>query len=264
MTFADLISTSFHSPSLVAWYLFEVQFSAQLCKAIVAIAHLASTASSLSLLCLNVDKFLYMTFSLKYELYVTKNRAIAANFIAWSLSFGWALMFVQYFIHDVKDGCSYGEVDTVSYTVFSVAFFILPTLLSLFISIHIALVVSRYIGTPKRSDVMLHQQGSNSNSRNRTPFVKKSRSKCRPLKRVAFIFTTTAWTAITCLPYKCAFMLRHVLFTDDLSPLRYVFYGLMSANAAGNPIITLFTLRLYRSCTVRLFKKCAPRHGSSS
>jgi hypothetical protein len=252
---ADFLSTAFHYPAVAAWYISNAEYDPNFCLALVLVAQATSMASSLSLLCLNVDKFLYVTYSIKYELYVSQQRALLATASVWAVSIGWALVFVTNFINGVGHGCSYSGIETTSYIVFSVCFFILPTILSLIISIHIAVIVSRYTCASKLELTAIKQQNQ-LNAGNCKRHSINQRCRWKPLKRITFIFTTTVWTVITCLPYRLLFMLRLSESPNGFYLLRYILYGVMSANAAGNPIITLFTLKLYRTCTVKMFKKC--------
>lgn len=86
-------------------------------------------ASSLSLLLLNIDKFLYVYKPLHYHLIMTKSRIVASGFTAWSIAIaGAALLCFGPATEYALSSCHFKPTLREVYLSFLVIFFVLPVL----------------------------------------------------------------------------------------------------------------------------------------
>lgn len=151
MTFADLLFCGVHSPMMFLSYSRGVDFSAVPCVALFAVTHMATVASSLSLLLINIDKFLHLRRPLHYAVYVTTNRGLLSVLLCWIVSIGWSLLFIFGSYIEYNERCDVRVTDKGIYILFAVGFFVVPTVISLVISVYVAVVVFEARVRTKRS-----------------------------------------------------------------------------------------------------------------
>lgn len=264
MSTADLIFSMFHAPLGFVYFYMGAKLSAWPCFFFYTTTHISTIASSLSLLWLNVNKFLQLHRPLHYFLYMTKSRAVAFIAAGWTISIGWGLFFV--FGPFMKyDECNVSLRYPELYIFFATEFFVLPTVVSLFVSVDIAAVVlnenrRRFRELllrpviPRNSRTLEGQYPEPPPSHHQPLVNDRRRSKnsrdTGNIRRITFVFGTTVWSAITVLPYRLAYI-AHLLPGNQSTPtgvaITFCLFAMMALNAAGNPFITLLTHQQYSS-----------------
>ncbi|KAK6765152.1 hypothetical protein RB195_025188 [Necator americanus] len=90
-----------------------------------------------------------------------------------------------------------------------------------------------------------------------------TRSEIRQRKklfhRLFFLFSSTLWTFFTCLPYRILYLLNMLCTpcrTVLVQQLTDIFFRILVVGMVINPVITIWTQRIYRMRLLRLFNKC--------
>lgn len=244
MALADFTFTVIHSPMMFAHYSLNVKLHPAACLTLYITTYATTTVSSLSLLLLNVDKFIYLHKPLHYFIILTKPRILSAIILAWITAFVWALVFLLGPFTVYTKPCDFRPAVLNMYIFFAVFFFTLPIILSLVISIYIAMLVVR---TKKEKQIreIRHSFGRPNYIQNK----QDNSGAMNQLKTITFVFTTTIWSCISCLPYRiayAAYLSPGFRVTEGKIHLFYFFYALLAANAAGNPMVTICTQRQYK------------------
>lgn len=197
MTLSDWFFSSIHAPMMFAQYAFGVKYGSETCLIMYIVTHASTICSSISLLWLNVDKFLYLNQPLHYQTRVTSRRALGAVICAWATSVVWALFFMLGPFTKYTPPCEFRPSHIYWYIAFAVGFFVVPTVVSLSVSIYIACVVIRVM----RENEARRRTGTVLCNGSGTP-GQRSTTTTANIKAIAFVFTTTMWSAVTYLPCK--------------------------------------------------------------
>lgn len=223
------------------------------CWTIVAASHWSTIASSLAVLCLNIDRYIAIVRPIHYPILVTKCRIYLSVVLCWTVASGWA----TFFIYRTYDGmstadCALKPSKIGYYAAYTCTFFIVPNCISLILSIFVALtVLRRRRNRILTSSVKIPNQPCSIRIRSTNSGDLKSRKPRTTTKMLTFVFVATIWSCLTNLPYRlCA--LVGISLGSQLSELTYfvvltdLLLALMYSNPAGNPFVTIFTQRRYR------------------
>lgn len=276
MSTADLIFSIFHSPIGFVYFYLGIPLNEWTCYFFYTTTHVSTIASSLSLLWLNVNKFLQLHRPLHYFLYMTKSRALIFIAIGWLISLAWGAFFVFGPFIKYSNGCTailrYPEL----YIFFATEFFVLPTVVSLFVSVDIALLVlnekqrrfRENFLRPSRPRQSRTPEIQNEEQPQLVPGRQRSKNGRDPgnVRRISFVFATTVWSAVTVLPYRIAYIINSLPGykpTNFGMSLSFCLFALLALNAAGNPFITLLTHKQY-SNQVYDWLRCSRRAPNES
>lgn len=141
MTSADLLFCAVSAPLMFSNFNRDIGLSAVPCLTLFAVTHASTVASSLSLLWLNLNKFLHLHMPLHHFLYITRSRALGCMLISWLASIAWGFLFIlgPFITYDAQ--CNIFLHHKSVYVVFVTVFFVLPAVVSLVISVYVAVVV---------------------------------------------------------------------------------------------------------------------------
>lgn len=283
MAVADFLFTSVHCPLMFLNYSLLIDLCPHSCKFLYFITHLATVASSLSLMCLNIDKFVSLRYPLRYHALITRKRIKLMISSLWFLSSAWATFFVFGPLTAFNEKCEVYTVVPHAYAMFATVFFVLPVLFSLAISSYTLRVAT----VARRSEPRRPSRGSVSENRlmendphadchsachhmntsfhEDVPSTEDPSATVHPathrrrlvstLKTVTFVFCTTIWTSLTFIPYRAAYLIYHFLDGDVLTKVCFALFALMVSNASGNPLITLATQYQYRAPVKKFFAR---------
>lgn len=282
MTVADFLFTSIHAPLYGTMYAFQLDYSFPVCHFLYIATHTSTVSSSLSLLCLNIDKFVAIHKPLHHSLIMNKKTTLRLLALCWIVSASWAVLLTEGPLMSMPIPCKATLEHEVAYYTFTVVFFVLPILLSFLIAVYVALVTGRRSSMVSR-DESAHSQTARAEDTNNTKELVCQRHWTRERRRtnldkykshaktLTFVFCTTVWSTITSIPvrilrdswvpmgapmtlhllkclyfqYRTSFVLQ--IYQISSIELSMFLFGLMAANALGNPFITLTTQRQYRS-----------------
>lgn len=256
MTMADFIFTAVHAPLYGIMYVWMIDYSFTTCRFLYISSHTSTVASSLSLLALNVDKYFAVARPLHHALIISKKVTTSLLAATWIISISWAVLLTCGPLTQMPRPCLVTLNHDIAYYTFAVVFFVLPILFSFVIAIYVALVTGRSLVTrednsPNSNRAEISPQHSSKeqvlyqrhcNRGRRTTAIDKYKSQAKTL---TFVFCTTIWSTVTSIPYRTSFVLH--IFKISSVELSMFMFGLMAANALGNPFITLFTQRQYRT-----------------
>lgn len=89
-------------------------------------------------------------------------------------------------------------------------------------------------------------------------------------QRLFFVFSSTIWTCVTCLPYRLLY-LTYLSFAEAKVPgtrmntvlvyLITAFFPIVVVGIVINPWITILTQRMYRECLLLYFRKIGSVFG---
>ncbi|KAF7637392.1 hypothetical protein Mgra_00003137 [Meloidogyne graminicola] len=222
MTLADLLTCTIYMitrsyvnifPQLFCYPYYILVVSSQLC-------------SCLNLLWINLDKFLFIKFPLHYYTLVNKKRIILLMILSWILIFG--LVSFLYWFMEIKNSC-----DKVILSGHIYLFICLLYIISLINSLIFSIIIFYIAQKSKHS---------------------KSSKEFQLFKRLFFVFSSTLWTFCTCLPYRLLYLgvLLSILKLPSLliKTTINIFYFILVLGIVFNPIITIFTQKIYRNCLI--------------
>lgn len=245
MTAADLLFCSIHSPMFYALYTLGQRFDSGSCSLFYIISHISVVASSLSLLLINVDKFLALHKPLHYPSLMTTRRVWATLVCFWLVSIAWASFLVFGPFLSISNNCGpiFKPEYRILYYIFAVIFFALPVCASVFIAVFV-IGIARRSRTPNllvRSAgtgnglaskwlLELHMASSNveTNSQKQRQVHQERRKN---VKAITFVVTTTLWSAVTLLPYRFALIGNWMGYGGVVWPS--IFLALTTMNALG-------------------------------
>lgn len=277
MTCGDLLFASVHAPMMYGWYSSTLEMTDGPCYITYGSTHISTTVSSISLLLLNVDKFIYLHWPLHYHDIVSTRKVIMLTVGTWMISLGWTFLFL--FGPFMKRGpeCSWSAQHHEFYVIFLVIFFLMPILLSTATSLYIATVAVRaslqeaasqaaYGISPngtcmadyQSESVMVAEETTRSvvipppSNGHRMTLTSPTVTSIRPWRTITFVFSTTIWSTITYLPYRISFIYSTVTHDIQLT-WYYPLFALMVIYPAGNPFITIFTQPPYRRRALDIF-----------
>ncbi|KAI6177305.1 hypothetical protein M3Y97_00892200 [Aphelenchoides bicaudatus] len=204
------------------------RFPAFLCYPYYICIFTCQICSCVNLLWLNVDKLIYIKFPLHYYQLVRRERLLVLTFFTWT--FFIILGLVAYYNMVVKQACN--------------AIFINPFIYLSIIIIYV-LVITLSFAISAVIYCIAH------NFRRNEP-----QAQSRIFQRLFFLFSSTLWTFVTCLPYRILYLLSPLfpscfqLNENDKLPLfcqlTSYFYLIIVIGIVVNPLITIITQRMYR------------------
>lgn len=263
MLSADFLMCCVHSPLLFMQYALGIHHGRFVCNLMYTVTFISTISSSLSLLSLNVDKFYHLYKPLHYDSIVTPRKLGAAVFSCWTISVCGTMVF----LHGpgqklAKNECGFDAEAIGVYVIFTCCFFILPNIVSLFISTYVVTIVIQTRG----SKMAVSQQSANSDKeirrtsapeernalrlptlselrraseflspktpRRSTGYEASSISKRRNSKptpttfvSILFVFCTTLWALFTTLPYRIGYIMAsmRVMNTDNFGNMLLLF-----------------------------------------
>uniref|UniRef100_A0A0K0E5D3 G_PROTEIN_RECEP_F1_2 domain-containing protein n=1 Tax=Strongyloides stercoralis TaxID=6248 RepID=A0A0K0E5D3_STRER len=229
MTLADLITCLIY----ISTRPILSKASENMCYPYYVLIFVSQFCSCLNLLWLNVDKFIYIKHPLNYYLIVTRKRVLIVCWLTWiGLSFLGAL---TYSTMKIVHPCNAVKISDFIY-LYIVIMYVVIISGSFIIS-----AIIYFIAT---------------NSRRMEP---SARSQL--FKRLFFVFSSTFWTFITCIPYRLLYLTYFLLndfLSQDFSPFFYqltdFFLYFIVVGILMNPLITILTQRLYREKLFYYFK----------
>lgn len=161
-----------------------------MCRPYYVINWMCQIASIMFLLFLNVDKFISLSFPLRYNALVTERRVVSQVLICWLIisvyACGSAFEPLLIFAKPECSGC-HMSINPNNYAFMIFICYLCPTVISLVISIYIFVLAqhkTRWV--PDFPDSK----------------VERRRERRRLFKRIFFVFSSTIWTAVTSLPYR--------------------------------------------------------------
>lgn len=162
-------------------------FSRLICRCYYITIWTCQIMSVVSLLFLNIDKFVCIYYPLHYRQIITEKVVAGQLFIAWTCTIAYTMFSyigptVKFIPHNETD--CWATMDPTNYLLMISVGYILPSLISLLISIYIFIVA----------------QGMSSNITMST--ANRQNAKNRMIKRIMFVFSSTLWTSLTSLPYR--------------------------------------------------------------
>lgn len=267
MAVADLIFAITHCPKTFFAFALNRLLHENLCTVIFYISHLTTVASSLSLLFINIDKFIYLRYPLRYLVLVTYGRGKLLILLCWCVATAWATFFVFGHFDAWHGQCPKGVDAQDSFAIyffFVIVIFIMPITASLLISSRVYIVTKRATSTKyqlgmRRCGIQyaaapLLVEAASASSRN--SFHRFRASRTQPDMKIAcFIFSTTLWSFCTSIPYRL-FILIFYASGDQGWPqwLLLLAYASIISNPTGNPIITCAIQPQYQGRLVDLFR----------
>lgn len=174
---------------------YVVCFPRLICRCYYIILWTCQIMSVVSLLFLNIDKFISIYYPLHYYQIMTEKLVAIQLFTGWTGTLAYTIYsytgpFTNFANHSQTE-CMV-IVDHIYYVVMIVSAYILPLLISLAISIYIFVIAQRISSGRRTWDGGI--QTSNQTDRKNT--------KNRLIKRIMFVFSSTMWTSVTSLPYR--------------------------------------------------------------
>lgn len=163
--------TTMKNAERLPWYL---------CRPYYAAIWTTSVGSMMFLLLLNLHKLATLLFPIQSLVCLTRNKILLQVFICWSTILTISVFFsMKPFLRVYERGCyqCFVEIEYDYYSLRLLLLFILPLTISLIISVCIFVVAQ-----------------------------KNSRQSKKWFRRILFVFSSTIWTAITSLPYRCAYL----------------------------------------------------------
>ncbi|KAH7698611.1 Protein AEX-2, partial [Aphelenchoides avenae] len=232
MTFADLMTCLVYMltrpylnrfPFVICYPYYVCIFSSQLC-------------SCVNLLWLNMDKLIYIKFPLRYYQLVTRARILVLSALSWFtlLTVGLTI----YTFMTVKHACN---------AVLISPFIYLPVCVIYVILIMASFIISAIIYCIAHNSRRLEPQ-----------------AQSKLFQRLFFVFSSTLWTFVTCLPYRIFYLTYAICppchseqFGEIFYKLTDTFFSILVLGIVINPVITVFTQRLYRECLLMYLTRMA-------
>ncbi|TMS36759.1 hypothetical protein L596_003848 [Steinernema carpocapsae] len=238
MTLADLLMCLVYMPTRP----FLNVFAEYLCFSYYIIICTCQLCSCLNLLWLNVDKLVFIQFPLHYYTIISRARILFITILTWVVLL--AISAGVYSTMKIINACNLVSIKPLIY---------LPICILYVIMIIASFAISSVIYFIAK------------NSRKFEP-----RARLKMFQRLFFLFSSTLWTFVTCLPYRLLYLL-HALCescreSNVLLILTDFFFKILVVGIVINPIITIVTQRLYRHQLViygkKIFNLFAPRRDS--
>ncbi|CAD5220885.1 unnamed protein product [Bursaphelenchus xylophilus] len=230
MTLADLFTCTIYM--LTRPYL--NRFDERLCYPYYIIIFTSQLASCVFLLCINLDKFIFIVYPLHYYEMVTRKRVLIVMVTIWVtlLNLG-ALAYSQL---TVSSPCNIVGINPYVYLTIIV--------------IYVLVITSSFVISS-----IIYYIARNSQRRENTHSNKA-------FKRLFFVFSSTLWTFCTCLPYRVCFLISAILIpcyrtTDSeesfFCTLTAIFFYMIVVGIVFNALITVVTQRVYRQHVLKCF-----------
>ncbi|KAK0397172.1 hypothetical protein QR680_002017 [Steinernema hermaphroditum] len=218
MTFADLMMCLVYMSTRP----FLELFPKSICSVYYITIWTCSLCSIANLLWLNVDKFIFIQFPLHYYTMISRGRVLFITVFTWIV-----LIAISFFVDrfmEVKGGCHDVRVKPYIY---------LPICILYVVMIMASFTISAIIYFIAK------------NSRKM-----EARARLKMFQRLFFLFSSTLWTFVTCLPYRLLFLVN--TFCTSCYSYEYfrivtnTFFSILNVGIVINPLITVVTQRLYR------------------
>uniref|UniRef100_A0A1I7YTD3 G_PROTEIN_RECEP_F1_2 domain-containing protein n=1 Tax=Steinernema glaseri TaxID=37863 RepID=A0A1I7YTD3_9BILA len=218
MTFADLMMCLVYMSTRP----FLDMFPKSVCSFYYITIWTCSLCSIANLLWLNVDKFVFIQFPLHYYTMISRGRILFVTVLTWV-----ALIAISSFVYtfmEVKGGCHDVRVNPYIYLPICILYVVM-IMASFTISSVIYLIAKNYRKM-------------------------EARARLKMFQRLFFLFSSTMWTFVTCLPYRLLFLVN--TFCTSCISYEYfrlvtsTFFSILNVGIVINPLITVVTQRLYR------------------
>lgn len=247
MTLGDFGFTLIHMDTMA----FRHSFPQYLCITYYVLSWSCQQISVLSLLALNVDKLLSLSYPLNYKACLTPK--VVAVEISVGIMVTLPVSLASFLVNingwlgvefgQMTSGDCHIRLHPVNYVVMVAVYYILPSLVSAIVSFHIF-----YLAHVKMRKQMT---------------VGKRNSIRHPVKgrgrRIFFVFSSTVWSLLTFLPYRVAVAVYilyihycnqdetgYCCYETQLGELTQLLLFLLPLGVVGNPLITLITQFQYR------------------
>lgn len=253
LTVADLFYCSFIFP-LNLYFRSGGIFDDFLCRFWFMLSRITHLASVLSLLALNVDKFLYIAYALKYDIVAKKAYFFVSIFLIWSISTSWGVPTVteesatnNVTVSSIVMANSSSSIvvgSKISHAkckfknnvmldiVGPIIFYLVPTLICVVLSFIILKIVVR--SRQRLNMYFLDNRISR----------KYGRKLCRA---VCFVVVTTFLSASLILPYWIVYATNYFCHCVDKTFLFTVMVNFPAMNSVVNPFLTILTQKTYRA-----------------
>lgn len=166
---------------------FHADIPSWLCRHYYALVWMSGMGSTMFLLLLNIHKLVTLFYPLHSKIFVTKKRVLFQNAICWSFIIFAAIFYTteprMVLRFESRVPCAVVP-HPIHYVFMVLIFYVIPSMLSTVIS----------------SAVFVLAQKKARKSEN----LSKERRKL--FKRILFVFTSTFWTSLTCIPYRVMVM----------------------------------------------------------
>ncbi|CAI4225400.1 unnamed protein product [Auanema sp. JU1783] len=229
MTIADLL----FSVVYVLTRPFLNIFPIFLCKPYYIIIWTVQLCSTLNLVWLNLDKLIFIQYPLHYYQLVNRYKVLILSIITWS--FLTILAFSVSLFMDASLGCTRVQLDMNIY---------LPICILYAVMILTSFIISAIIYFVAHTSSKMEE-----------------RQRSGVYKRLFFLFSSTLWTFFTCLPYRVLYltnMLCGSCRSSVLNDATNFFFRILVIGTIINPLITIWTQRIYRVSFLKLFGKKKP------
>ncbi|CAD5215022.1 unnamed protein product [Bursaphelenchus okinawaensis] len=229
MTLADLLTCTIYM--LTRPYL--NRFDEMLCYPYYIVIFTSQLASCVFLLCINLDKFIFIVYPLHYYEMVTRKRVLIVMIGIWMTLFN--LGALAYSQLQIVSPCNAVQINPYVYLTIIV--------------IYVLVITSSFVISS-----IIYYIARNSQRRDAT-YSNKA------FKRLFFVFSSTLWTFCTCLPYRVCFLISAILIpcsrtTDSeesvFCTLTAVFFYMIVVGIVFNALITVVTQRVYRQHVIKL------------
>uniref|UniRef100_A0A1I7TZY9 G_PROTEIN_RECEP_F1_2 domain-containing protein n=1 Tax=Caenorhabditis tropicalis TaxID=1561998 RepID=A0A1I7TZY9_9PELO len=213
-------------------------FNPELCHPYYLIIWTCQMCSCLNLVWLNVDKLIYIQFPLHYYQIVTRKRLLWISAATWGGLIALNIALVSFL--QVKGSCLMTVLNPYVYLLNPI-FYVVMIITSFSLSALIYCI-----------------------AHNLTHMEERQRSKL--FRRLFFLFSSTLWTFFTCLPYRLLYLFSNFCGEYCRNNAYFfattLFFRLLIVGIMINPVITIWTQRIYRLRLVRVFGKL--RENSST
>ncbi|CAA86863.3 G-protein coupled receptor aex-2 [Caenorhabditis elegans] len=215
-------------------------FNLWLCHPYYVIIWTCQMCSCLNLVWLNVDKLIYIQFPLHYYQIVNRKRLLWITAATWGGLYAMNIALVT-FLKITRGSCLGVSLNPYVYLL-SPIFYVVMILTSFSLSALIYCI-----------------------AHNLTHMEERQRSKL--FRRLFFLFSSTLWTFFTCLPYRLLYLFS--IFCGETCQINNyyktatnLFFRLLIVGIMINPVITIWTQRIYRLRLMRMFGRL--RENSST
>uniref|UniRef100_A0A1I7ZCH5 G_PROTEIN_RECEP_F1_2 domain-containing protein n=1 Tax=Steinernema glaseri TaxID=37863 RepID=A0A1I7ZCH5_9BILA len=256
MTLGDLLLTVFCHPNEFLTRKHEFLRHVDLCAVIHFFNWLGLAVSGLSLTMLNIDKLIYFQWPLRYDQTMSKTRAAVFCIFIWGVSFGFVgYVWIFRIVYVTSDCILQADDGQTEVLLRSVHDHVLCASRNL-VALRQHLPVPPDATKDERHDVCRHTSGH-------AHLQEQDKKATSPLqlRSLVFIFTTTAWTSFSLLPYRIFNICRIHLFEWNsfnceergrINWLAWMLLYLLTVNPIVNPVITALIYAPYRM-TIKRF-----------
>uniref|UniRef100_A0A1I7XMW4 G_PROTEIN_RECEP_F1_2 domain-containing protein n=1 Tax=Heterorhabditis bacteriophora TaxID=37862 RepID=A0A1I7XMW4_HETBA len=186
--------------------------------------------SCLNLVWLNVDKLIFIQFPLHYYSIVNRKKMLIVAAVTWLL-LGYLAVMLDSFL-TVSVGCGTSELSPYIY---------LPMCILYLVMILTSFIISAVIYFIAHTSTRM-----------------EARQRTKLFHRLFFLFSSTLWTFFTCLPYRALYLMHKLRKNSDsefLDEVTNIFFRILVVGTVINPLITIWTQRIYRMRLLKAFNK---------